>query len=367
MAHTLQERYSSMVLAKLRADIVLKDGVVFNNDYEGDPTAGAVKVPVRDTEVSDGDYNTATGLSPSEGATTYKTIYVNKDKAVNEIVDGFVSAAVPDGIVAERLDSASYTLARRLDIDGATTLLAGATAQNEATVDATSAYAAVVKARTDLSKANVPNDGKRYILVVPDFLALLLKSDEFISASNLGDEVKQMGVIGRIAGFNVIEWNDSTANLQFIAGHPKFATRVNEWKVPVSLVNLTNEYIGSSAVQGRMCYGHDVLRATAIRACYAPGTLGLVVGVGTSAAGDAKVTATATGSNTLAYKVNPTSRIAYGVATATYAGTAMTSGTAKVIAAQSAGNVIEVAEFDATTGLCVKVGYVTLKSADIKA
>ena len=42
MAHTLQERYSSLVLAKLRTDLVLKDGVVFNNDYEGNPTSGAV-------------------------------------------------------------------------------------------------------------------------------------------------------------------------------------------------------------------------------------------------------------------------------------------------------------------------------------
>ena len=33
MAHELQERYSSMVLAKMRAELVLKDGIVFNNDY----------------------------------------------------------------------------------------------------------------------------------------------------------------------------------------------------------------------------------------------------------------------------------------------------------------------------------------------
>lgn len=322
---------------------------------------------MRDTEVSVGDYNTATGKSPAEGATSYKTIYINKDKAVNEIVDGYAAAAVPDGIVAERLDSAAYSIQYQLDTDGATTLLAGSTAQNEATITAANAYEAIVTARTNMSKANVPNDGKRYILVTPDFLALLLKSDEFISASNLGDEVKQMGVIGRIAGFNVIEWNDTTANLQFIAGHPKFATRVNEWKVPVALVNLTNEYIGSSAVQGRMCYGHDVLKTAAIRACYAPSVLALTVAVGTSAVGDTKVLATSTGSNTLAYKVNPSSRIAYGTATATYAGTSMVSGTAKVIQSQSAGNIIEVAEFDETTGLCVKVGYVTLTEANIKA
>lgn len=48
MAHELQERYSALVLAKLRKLLVLKDGVVFNNDYEGDPKSGAAKIPVRD-------------------------------------------------------------------------------------------------------------------------------------------------------------------------------------------------------------------------------------------------------------------------------------------------------------------------------
>ena len=52
MAHDLQVRYADLVLAKLRKELVLKDGVVFNNDYEGAPSAGAIKVPVRDTEVA---------------------------------------------------------------------------------------------------------------------------------------------------------------------------------------------------------------------------------------------------------------------------------------------------------------------------
>lgn len=41
MAHEQQERYSDLVLAKLRDSLVLKDGVVFNNDYEGKPSAGS--------------------------------------------------------------------------------------------------------------------------------------------------------------------------------------------------------------------------------------------------------------------------------------------------------------------------------------
>lgn len=56
MAHEAQERYSDLVLAKVRKELKLKDGVVFNNDYEGSPKAGVVKIPVRDTEVAVSDY-----------------------------------------------------------------------------------------------------------------------------------------------------------------------------------------------------------------------------------------------------------------------------------------------------------------------
>lgn len=38
-AHEHEERYSNLVLAKIREELVLKDGVIFNNDYEGMPPA----------------------------------------------------------------------------------------------------------------------------------------------------------------------------------------------------------------------------------------------------------------------------------------------------------------------------------------
>ena len=37
-----------------------------------------------------------------------------------------------------------------------------------------------------MSKANVPNDGRRYLLVTPDIYAEMLKSPLFVSASALG-------------------------------------------------------------------------------------------------------------------------------------------------------------------------------------
>lgn len=267
MAHTLQERYSALVLAKLRKELVLKDDVVFNTSYEGSPKAGAVKVPVRDTEVTASDYDKANGLAPGEGTTTYLTVTIDCDKAVNEIIDGYDAEAVPDGIVAERLDSAGYSLALAEDNDGGAELISGGTTVTLAqALDKTNIYETIVKQRTTMSKANVPNDGKRWLLATPDTMELILTAPEFIKASDLGDAVVQTGAVGKIAGFLVIEYNNDTKNLGFICGHPTFATKVREFSVPVHIqdMNGSGNYIGASAVQGREVFAHKVLRKSAI-------------------------------------------------------------------------------------------------------
>ena len=270
-AHELQERWSSLVLAKLRADLKLKDGVVFNNDYEGSPAAGAVKIPVRDTEVAVSDYDKANGIEATEGSTTYVTMTIGNDKAINEIIDGYDAEAVPDNLIADRLDSGAYALAAQIDKDGAATLLEGGTPITITAPTADTIYDQLVDIRTAMSKANIPDDGKRYFLVTPDTYALILKDkDHFIHATALGDEVIANGIVGKIAGFNIIEWNDDTENLVGIAGHPQFATRATEFSVDVQLQDLSGsgKYIGASAVQGRNVYDHMVLRSVAIIPVY---------------------------------------------------------------------------------------------------
>lgn len=362
MAHEAQERYSDLVLEKLRSELVLADGFVFNNDYEGDPTAGAVKIPVRDTEVTVSDYDKANGLAPSTGSTTYTTLVIDKDKAINELIDGYDAESVPDNLVADRLDSGGYVLAKQIDTDGATTLIAGATVMNIASLTKDNIYSNIVDIRTAMSKANIPDDGKRYLLVTPDTFALILKSPEFISASDLGDEVKQMGILGKIAGFLVKEWNDSTANLAMIAGHPRFATRAAEWAVGVKVQDLaeSGKYIGACAVQGRRVYGHKVLRSLAIRAVYAPGSLTVTLTASDAGKTIATVTAGNTGT-TYAYKLNPASRATFDETSTAYGGTSLTSGTTKIEVSE--GDVIEIVNLSSSK---VKaVAYVTVTASDI--
>ena len=341
MAHDLQERYAKMVLAKIRKELVLKDGVVFNNDYEGDPKAGAVKIPSRDSEVTVSDYDKANGISASAGSTSYITMNIDKDKAVNEVIDGYDAQAVPDNLVADRLDSAGYSLAKAEDTDGGNVLVAAATKVSEAT--------------------NIPNDGKRYLLVTPDTLALILKAPEFIKASDLGDAVVQTGAVGKIAGFLVIEWNDETANLAMVAGHPKFATRVREFSVPVHVQDLngSGNYIGASAVQGREVFGHKVTRSVAINAVFVPGALTLAAAQAATS-GKTVITVTETATSAFKYVKNPSTLAKYGDA---YDGTSLTSGTTQIAVAEN--DIIEVADLD-SNGKVVNVGYHVVAASEIK-
>jgi len=148
-----------------------------------------------------------------------------------------------------------------------------------------------------------------------------------------------------------------------IAGHPRFATRVNEWSVGIKVQDLSGSgnYIGASAVQGRMVYDHKVLRSVAIRAVYSPATLAVSLAKGgTSGTTIATVTSGNTGS-TYAYKVNPSARATYDMSTSAYAGTALTSGTTEIIA--SAGDVIEIVNLSSSK---VKaVAYITVGGGDV--
>lgn len=270
--HDLRDRYANLVLEKLRYTLVTKDHLIFNNRYEGDPKAGNVKVPVRDTEVAVRTYNRDEGIQVAGSATSYMDLPINVDIAVNEIIDGFDAAAVPDGIVAERLDSAGYAIALELDDQGLGLLVDGGTqATDKSASTKANIMSQIVAVRTALGAAKVPVDG-RYLIVSPKIMGLLLLSEEFIKAGDLSQELVAQGVVGRIAGFNVFESNNipntSTGNLEveFIAGHPNWSHRVYEWKVTPYVQSLDGDanYIGASAIKGRLVYGQKLSRATTV-------------------------------------------------------------------------------------------------------
>ena len=270
MAHLNQERWATLVDAKLRNQLVTVDNLIFNNRYEGTPTSGKVKIPVRDTEVAVKTYDKASGIDPEAGSTAYLTLDIDQDEAVNELIDGYDAASVPDGIIADRLDSAGYSLALSIDkksigaLEGATgaNISATKTAATES-----NAYKLALEAKRVLGRKGVPAAG-RFMIASPEYLEVLMLDDHFIKQGDLSQELVQQGVVGRIAGFNVFESNnmdyESTSRVaskktttEFICGHLNWCHRVMEWQVPVHLQDLSGSgnFIGASAVQGRKIYG----------------------------------------------------------------------------------------------------------------
>ena len=262
MAHELMDTYSDLADARLRASLVTRDNLIFNPRFEGDGSGRAVRIPVRDLEVAAKDYNKATGAQLGTGDTAYIDLLMDKDKAVNEIIDGYDALSVPDDIVADRVDSGAYGLALVMDKDSIAELEA-ARADDNANVSADTAaatkenaYELVCAAMTYHDTIGVPEDGYRWLIASPAFYAKILQDDNFVRAGDLSQQLRAQGVLGQVAGYNVFK----SANLksEFIAGHPNWCHRATRWIEDVRVKELSNNYIGASAVQGRMVYGVKV-------------------------------------------------------------------------------------------------------------
>lgn len=257
-------RYSNLVEAKLRAESIFAN--LFNNAYEsGNPAAGSVKVPVR-AEATVDDYDIAQGGTLNYTATSYVTIDCDKDLYVNELVDGYVAAMIPDGVVAERLDSAAYALADAIDnlcITKAATQ--GTTTGTIATavLSASTIYPTLVDG-IQAVKAEKVNPRKIWVAVSCTTLGMLTKSDEFIKAAGSVADLGA-GYRGMISGVPVFESANLEGVADFIIGNGDFCHYVDSWSVPVAVNDLADGlHIGASAVQGRKVAGAKISKAATV-------------------------------------------------------------------------------------------------------
>lgn len=268
------EIYSKAVDAKLRANSVFAN--IFNNRF--DPiapgmTGGAVNIPVR-TEATAGAYTTSTGIALSSPGTTYQKLLLDQDYAVNELIDGFMAAAVPDGMVAERLDSAGYALANTVDAALAAALIAGGTASSDTTaLTKNNVYEKIVTDVATVKKAKV-DPTKIWIAVTSDTYAKLIQSPEFVAAAaNVGE--LGAGYMGRLAGIPVYEAinlngkttgsGSSQKTVDYVVGNGDFCHFVDGWNVPVAVRDLADgAHIGCSVVSGRKAFGYKITQQTSV-------------------------------------------------------------------------------------------------------
>ena len=270
--HELQERYAKSIVAIKRIENVVRN--LFRKDYEGNPLAGAVKIPTRNTEVTVASYDVASGVSLTTSATSYTTVTITQDKAVNELIDGYEANAVPDNIVAQRLDSAGYSLGRAQELYAIGQLEANGT-QGATTTEtaANDVYSSILTDVKSLHKLGIAFNDLR-IVISDDIWQKLLTDTKFSNtASTIGAELIRSGVVSKIGGVNVYVsshmrdeddggdgYNYTTEWMVF---SPLWAQTVEDWKVLPTINDLKDgSHIGASALQGRMVYEDTLLDST---------------------------------------------------------------------------------------------------------
>ena len=265
--HYRQERYADAIKKLYRKPTFIRDW--FNRDYEGEPTAGAVQVPVRDTDVALSTYDVVSGISLGTSATSYEQILIDGHKACNELIDGYEAAAVPDNLAAQRMESAAYVFGMTLEKDAIKALVNGGTTASSTSASTTdTVYANIVNEITELKKNGIEPDRIK-IVVSAETEKLLLTDAKFANTSGtLGAELVRQGVIGKINGCEVkmSPVLDEYDNLEFIVFAQDYVFAIDEWKVAPMIVDLKDgAHIGASALQGRIIFKDYVARATAVR------------------------------------------------------------------------------------------------------
>lgn len=260
--HELQERYAAEILK-----IARKPNFIRANHsgriYEGDPKAGSIKIPVRDTDVVVGDYDVVAGGTLGTSATTYLSVLVNKDKYVDELIDGYEAAAVPDRIAAQRVVSAGYGLARSSEVDFLNEICTNGTVITDTTpLTESTAYKTISNAIGSRTELGIAKETLRCVITTATESLLLSDTKYTNTASQIGSERAMSGVVNMIRGVEVLVSDNLPANTEFVIYSTDYAQAGDEWSVPVGIIDLKDgKHIGASALQGRMVSWNKLTRS----------------------------------------------------------------------------------------------------------
>ena len=263
--HKRRESYATEVLAMAKAKVNVYED--FSTDYEIDGATGAIKVPTRSDQVTISDYDILNGVTLTQSATDYVDLPVDKNYAINELIDGYEAEAVPDNIRANRIEAAGYSLGLKKEGMAITALVANGTTSADTT--ALTEQTAYKKIATEIKNMKARNMEVSQMRVVVDAETelLLLTDEKFANTSGqLGAELIREGVIGKINGVPVKPNYLLPENVEFIVYDKRFTQKYEVWAVEPTINNLADgKHIGASALQGREVGGLKITNALGVQ------------------------------------------------------------------------------------------------------
>lgn len=251
-----------------------------NRNYEGEisnhgdtvhiNTIGAITVKsyTKNTDID----------APETLTTTDQTLVIDQAKYFNFQVDDVDKVQAAGELVDTAMGRAAYALADVSDAYLLGVIAAGAAAGNTIgsaaapiALTGSNVYENIVKLKTKLDKANVPNTG-RTIVVPPDVHSLLLLDDRFAkSTATAGQEALINGLVGRIAGFDVYMSNNVKTGTGTDTGKTPYfeitaqitdATTYAEQIIKTEAYRMESRF--ADAVKGLHVYGAKVKDGTKI-------------------------------------------------------------------------------------------------------
>lgn len=252
--HKRKETYADEVLAIARAEMNIYED--FSTDYEKDDVTGQIMVPTRNGEVKVSDYDILNGIELTQSATDYLPLPVDKDYGVNELIDGYEAQAVPDNLIAQRIESAGYSIGMKKENMAIEALMTGTVSTDTAPLTIEDVYKKIVAEVKNMKKRNMKVNQMR-IVVSADVEELLLTDEKFAnSSSTIGAELLREGVIGKIAGVAVKTNYLMEEDVEFVIYDKRFCQKYEVWKAEPSVEDIKDgKHIKASALQGRQVGG----------------------------------------------------------------------------------------------------------------
>lgn len=263
--HERRETYANEVLAMAKSKVNIYED--FSIDYEIDGATGQINVPTRSAEVTISDYDILNGVALTQSATDYVTLPIDKNYAINELIDGYEAEAVPDNLRANRIEAAGYSLGLKKEGLAIAELVAKGTVSGDTTaLTKEDAYEKIAKEIANMKKRNMEVASMR-VVVSADTELLLLTDDKFANtAGTLGAELVREGVIGKINGVATKANYLLPEGVEFIIYDKRFTQKYEVWSVAPSINNIADgKHIGASALQGRQVGGLMVTNALGVQ------------------------------------------------------------------------------------------------------
>lgn len=242
---------------------------VSRKDIIGTPGTTTVSVYVN-AAATVGDYVPGTGIAQSADGSAYVVINNLKEKAVNEILDGFTIETAPADLVVQRLAAAMAAAGEQIDTDGFTKMEADGTeavAAAGAKPVVGTIYTDILTLKKALDDAKAPQAG-RYLIVTPEMHNLMLQTDsKIVLATDRGDKIQADGFVGRFLGFDIFVTTLLPAGTNMMAVQERAFVFGMAWKKDVAIISLdgSTKFYGDSAVKGRWAYVTGAVRPTLIQ------------------------------------------------------------------------------------------------------